>query len=224
MSVQKQDHPSIKVAVTGVSGTGKTTLWEKLIRREKAKWIFLYDHKEGDLARRFGVRPCYTEDEILAATVRGGLVIYNPSRDWPGKRDQGFLYFSELVYAMCRKLKGKKIFGTDELDALVDNRCEPDTLCEMLDEGRTFQIDCFFIAQSMNGIHNQVRKQITEIFAMRQGDENGCKYLIEKGFIEEELMSLKNGLWIYKNLNTGELVKGGKSFEPKNANRNLQGL
>jgi hypothetical protein len=225
MSVQKQDHPSIKVLIAGISGSGKSTLFEKLIRREKnVRWYFLYDHKQGDLARRFGVRPCFTADELTDAVLRGGFVIFNPAKLFPGKPESGFEFFCRFVWAVCQELRGKKIFGTDELDALVDSRCKPDDLCIILDQGRTFQIDCYFIAHAPNTIHNGVRKQITEIFAMKQGDKNGTEWLEEKGFVRADLFSLKNGEFIYQNTNTGSAQRGGKAFEPKNAGRDLRGL
>lgn len=225
MSIQKQDHPSIKVLIAGISGSGKSTLFERLIWRERrVKWIFLYDHKGGDLARRFGVKPCFTPEDLLDAVLRGGFVIFNPARHYPGKPELGFEFFSRFVWAVCQELKGKKIFGADELDALVDSRCKPDDLCIILDQGRTYQIDCYFIAHAANSIHNGVRKQITEIFAMKQGDKNGTEWLEEKGFNRADLFALKNGEWIYQNTNTSTTARGGKAFEPKNAGRNLSGL
>jgi len=224
MSVQKQDHPSIKIAIAGVSGVGKSTLFEKLVRRHNAKWIFLFDHKDADLARRFDVRACFDLDQLNAAVERGGLVIFNPAKNFPGKPEDGFAWFCRYVWAVKSVLRGKKVFGSDELDGLVDVRSEPDDLCKILDQGRTFQLDCLFICQSMNGIHNQVRKQFTEIFSFRQGDKNGTDFLEGKGFDKAELLSLSNGCWLYKNTNTGKSSKGGKAFEPKNAERDLRGL
>lgn len=227
MSVQKQDAPSIKVAIPGVSGTGKSTLFENLIRRENARWVFLYDHKDGDLARRFKVRACFDEEQLLDAVQRGGLVIFNPAKLFPGNREEGFHWFCRYVWLAKSHLRGKKIFGSDELDALVDVHSKPDDLCVILDEGRTFQIECMFICQAMNSMHNQVHKQFTEIFAFRQGSKNAAEWLVEKDcgfFNESELMTLKNGLWLYKNTNNGETQRGGTAFHPKNARRNLRGL
>lgn len=225
--MQKQDHPSIKVVSVGVSGTGKSTLFEKLIRRERGvRWYFLYDHKDSDLSRRFGVRPCFDEDDLIAAIVRGGFVIFNPAKMFPGRKEKGFAWFCWWLWKIKTELRGRKILGADELEALCDENSKPRDLVRILDEGRTYQFDCFFIAQSMNGMHNQVRKQITEIFAFRQGDKNGIDFL-EKKFPREPKIdweNLPNGIWRYKNTITGKVASGGKAFEPKGAERDLRGL
>jgi hypothetical protein len=225
MNIQKQDHPSIKVIVVGISGTGKTTLWEKIVTREKkAKYLFLFDHKAGDFARRFKIKPCSDVDELNAAALRGGIIIFDPSKHFAGQPEEGFRFFCKWVWEIGCLLPGLKIVGADELDDLLDTRNEPEALCKILDQGRTFQFDCYFIAQSMNGLHNQVRKQFTEIFAFAQGDKSGLEYLIGKGFNGQELLSLKYGEWLYKNRLTSYEEKGGAAFQPKNSSRNLKGL
>lgn len=225
MSVQKQDHPSIKVVITGISGCGKTTLLEKLIRRTKWKWAFVYDHKDGDFARRFKVKPCIDLAGLEAAVLRGGLVVYDPRNEFPGRKAEGFQFFCEFVWEMVRELRGQKIFIADELQDLCDENSKPAELCAMLDSGRTYQIDAYVIAQAMNGVHNQVRKQFTEIFVFMQGDANGKKWPVkDRGFSEIEIDGLKHGEWLYANTNTGERAKGGAAFVPKNAKRDLRGL
>ena len=80
------------------------------------------------------------------------------------------------------------------------------------------------MATSMNGMHNNVRKEMTEVFAFRQGDENGIVWLAKKGFDGKKLETLENGVWFYKNFNTGETKVGGKAFKPPGATRDLRGL
>ncbi len=228
MSVQKSDHASVKVVIAGNSGVGKTELLLKLLKRLRAKWIFIFDHKEGDLQKKFGVRACRTIEDLEAAVARGGLVIFDfrtfNDGMFLGRREEAFEFWCEWVFPVCKVIRGVKAFVADELQALIDDRSNPDALVTMLDECRTFQIDCFFCASALNEIHNRVRKQFTEIFAFRHGDKNGTAWLEEKGFDRGELLTLKNGLFVYKNLNTGAESKGGKAFVPKNATRDLRGL
>jgi hypothetical protein len=225
MSVQKSDHPSVKVAIVGTEGTGKTTLFMSLIARVRADYVFIYDHKDGDMARRWNVKACATADELYEAIGAGKrTVIFNPHEMYPGDSEAGFDFFCKLVWEVGRELVGVKLFITDEIDSVCNERCKPYALCRILSQGRTYQFDCYFMGTAMNGIHNQVRKSITEIFAFRQGDANGIEWLAKKGFNGNQLESLPNGVWHYKNLNTGFAKQGGKAFRPKGAERDLRGL
>jgi hypothetical protein len=224
MSNQVQDHPSVKVIVVGVSSTGKTSLWEKLIQREDADFYFFFDHKDGDFSRRFNIAPCHSLEQCKTHLgERVPVIIYDPHKEFPGKVENAFCKWSEWIWSF-RELKGRKIIGSDEIDSLIDPRNVPDDFLKIVGVGRTFQMDVFCIAQSMNALHNGVRKQFTEIFAFRQGDETGLPFLISKGFDGNELLNLQNGLWIYKHSETGKMERGGNAFTLKNSGRNLKGL
>src|SRR4051812_816646 len=65
-SMQDYDWKSHKEIHIGASGSGKTFLaWERF-SQEKARFKFIFDHKAMEFSRRYGVKPCFTKDEMLA--------------------------------------------------------------------------------------------------------------------------------------------------------------
>jgi len=211
MSLQKFDHRSQKLLLTGTSGTGKTTLFEKLLRCEKARVKFIFDH-QGEFAMRFDKAACYDADELCDATERGGYVLFDPVKMFPGKTSDAFRFFCGFVFEVGKNLKGRKILACDELQKLVDSDDATDEFLTILDTGRRYQIDVFCISQAPNRIHNAIRNQLTEVYTFRQSDANAVKYLAENGFDADAVRGLKNGEYFHRNLDTGELTQGGNAF------------
>src|SRR5437763_1721 len=83
---------------------------KKLIRRERAKWVFLFDKKHGDFSRRFNTPPYFDAEQIVQAIERGGFVIFDYRKLFPGEAEKGFDFFTKLVWPICQELKGRKIF------------------------------------------------------------------------------------------------------------------
>ena len=230
MSVQVFSHPSKKVLVTGVSGTGKTTLFEKLIRKEKARWKFVFDH-QGEFSARFGQRAATNIDELCEQTTRAGWIVFDPVKfanepnPVTGERrglPESFAFFCDYVFAMSETLRGRKIIACDELQKLVTNTKTPDELLCILDTGRRYQLDFFAISQAPNQIHNAIRNQITEIYTFRQNDKNAVQYLADAGFNENEIRNLEKFAYLWRNLATGEdnFKPGGSGETDASANRN----
>jgi len=226
MSVQVFNHPSKKILVTGVSGTGKTTLFEKLIRKEKARWKFVFDH-QGEFQARFGHKAALDVETLCEQTAAGGYVIFDPVKFQneinPGSGERrglpgAFAFFCDFVFAMSENLRGRKILVCDELQKLVTNTKTPDELLCILDTGRRYQLDFFAISQAPNLIHNAIRNQITEIFSFRQNDANAVKYLSDAGFNENQIRNLERFAYLWRNLTTGEdNFGGGAARKPDDA-------
>ena len=211
MRVQKFDHPSKKVLVTGVSGTGKTTLFEKLIRKEKAKWKFIFDH-QGEFSARFGKPGAVTISDLCEQTGAGGWVVFDPiqfaNETGPDGERRGlpgaFAFFCAFVMCISENHAGRKILVCDELQKLVNASRSPDELQTILDTGRRFQLDFYAITQAPNLIHNSIRNQITEIYSFRQCDKNAVVFLTDNGFNENEIRNLPRFKYLWRNLGTGE--------------------
>ena len=203
MSVQKFDHPSDKRLITGVSGTGKTTLFAKLLKAEKARWKFVYDH-QGEFSTRFGALPIRDIETLCQKTAYGGYIVFDPVALFPGKSADGFRFFCDYVFSVSETLKGRKMFCCDELQKLTSNTEEPAELMAILETGRRYQLDCLFISQSPNRIHNGIRNQLTEVYTFRQSDERALIYLEQNGFPAEQVRNLERFKYLWRNLETGE--------------------
>lgn len=208
---QKWNHPAFRRGVTGMSGTGKTTLFKSLIDAEKAPTKFFYDH-QGEFSGRFGMQPCFDMETLFQQTDRGGNVCFDPVRMFPGRADEGFLTFCDYIVSIRPHKKGRFLVVTDELQKITDVYNPPEQFLILCDVGRRYQIDVYFAAQSIHALHNRIRNQLTEIYTFRQLDKNAVKPLEDLGFDAEKIRTLQNGEYIWRNLNTGESKQGGSAF------------
>jgi hypothetical protein len=207
MNVQKFDHPSMKILVTGTSGTGKTTLAQKLLKSERAFVKFIFDH-QGEFSQRFHIPAIRDMDELIEKTSKGGYVCYDPLDSFPGQSQMGFEFYCDYVFNVSQALGGRKIFFCDELQKLTDTGNEPVEFLTLCETGRRFQIDIICISQAANRIHNAIRNQLTMVYTFRQSDKNALKYLEENGFDAEKVrnLSAEKHEWIARNLDTGEIT------------------
>jgi hypothetical protein len=220
VSVQKFDHPANRQLITGVSGTGKTTLFLSTITKEKARLKFVFDH-QGEFARKLKIKPIFALEEMFEAVDKGEQwILFDPvdmanDLNAEGKRRgivETFALFAGCVFLICEVVKGRKLFICDELQKLTNTRNEPDELLAILDTGRRWQIDFYGISQAPNRIHNAIRNQITHITTFRQSDSNAVQYLADNGFSADEIRNLRKGEYLWRNLDSGEAGAGGKAF------------
>lgn len=207
---QKFDHLPDKRLITGGSGTGKTTLVESLMRKEKARLKFVYDH-EGQFCQRYGHEPVYA-DGLDEAVARGGWVVFDPSEDFESDFEQGLEFYCDYILALSKELKGRKLFHIDELDLLTSNTKYPRALVAVMQTGRRYEIDCFFISGQPNNLHNRVRSQLTAVYTFFHSDRAALEFLTDNGIPEETIRSLGEHGWFYRHLRTGATQSNLKSL------------
>ncbi|MFO1487969.1 MAG: type IV secretion system DNA-binding domain-containing protein [Verrucomicrobiota bacterium] len=216
---QKYDHPAKRELVTGASGTGKTTFFEKLLRGEKARLKLVFDH-QGEFSDRFNLPAVVDFEGLYKAVSIGGWVVFDPiklinSVDSEGRRlgiAGAFDVFCEQVFMFATETPGRKILICDELQKVTDTNKGGDHFLNCLETGRRYELDFMGISQAPNLIHNRVRNQLTKIFAFRLTDVNALRFLKDNSFDDQKIRNLPNGKYVWRNLNSGEAGEGGKAF------------
>jgi hypothetical protein len=210
--IQNFNHPKCEVGIFGVGGHGKSTLFKKILDAQSADFWFFYDH-QGEFCSRFHMEASH-DLQTLTEQAGNGRVCFDPARMFPGRSGDGFLFFCDFIYQFSGEFKGRKILVCDEMHKLCFQD-DPLELVTVMDLGRRRELDVFCVAQSPNQLHNMVQNQFTEIYTFRQANANATKHLIDVGFDKKELLTLKPGEYLWRNLTTGEARRGGKAFRIK---------
>ena len=205
-------HRPEKVLFSGMSGMGKTTLWEKMVRENKARTKFVYDH-EGEFSIRFDQPSVDSEQGLIEATARGGWVIYDPVEMFPGCAEEGLNFFADYVFIVSKHLEGKKLFCCDELQKLTDPNIKPKELVALLQTGRRLKVDFYGITQGPNEIHNRLRTQITRVYTFHLDEKNAIQPLAERGFDGDAVRALRPGEYLWRDFYSGESGSGGTAFQ-----------
>lgn len=206
----------------GESGTGKTTMAVKEMRKQDARWYFVYD-PESEFVGRFGgvaVGAAGLDDAVSVGTP-GAWICYDPSLDvdhlgqavWQDygvgtKSEPGPLtFFSAYILALARREQGRKVVFIDELDIRSTNNSYPAELVALVQTGRKFLIDGFFCSSTPNGIHNRVFAHMTELTTFRQSSKPAMDLLAPWGITPEEQLALGQHGWWRKNKLTGKITQ-----------------
>jgi GTPase SAR1 family protein len=200
-------HKAHKVVITGMSGTGKSTFLHRFVEnsfRSIYSHVLIFDH-QGEFGYRLGVRGARTVEELDAA-LETGMVVFDPSQEFPGDTENGWNFFCEwsFRFAEANLKTGKKLLVCDELQVMASTSEQPFEISLVIETGRRYQLDFAGVSQQLNLLHNRMRNQVTELVAFRQTEKLILDVLEKKGFDIAQVQALLDGHFIWKNFATGE--------------------
>lgn len=206
-------HQLSRQLVTGQSGTGKTTLYIREIIASTARFKFIFD-PEREFATKTKQPVCVTVQDMTRQLAARRVVIFDPSQLFLGNREEGFAFFVRWVLAVSKILRGAKLLAADEIQNYTPDGSKdlPQSIRELLDMGRRYEIDSIFISNAVNEIHPAIRRQLTEIVSFRHTDALPLLWLRDRGIDPAGVNALPKFGYIRKNLLNGET---------ENANRNV---
>lgn len=221
------NHQATKVVITGKSGSGKTTYFERLVRHgfnNPWRTIFIYDW-QGEMSQRIGLPPV-DRSEHLADALKTGFVCYDPGEEWPGEPETGFDFFCAWVFETRQAIVNDEVrrglapssclFACDELQQLVGNNMPWEFKC-IIQTGRRWGIDSAIVSQQLNEIPNTLRNQCTEVVTFQHSDPYVLGVMDTWGFDPDQVNGLAIGEYLWRDDRGGLLVK--KLFDtPRNAN------
>ena len=212
-------HRPIKTVITGKSGSGKTTYFERLLANGfKSYWptIFLYDW-QGEMSERLNLQPTVKIDQLPQA-LKTGFVCFDPSIEYEGDYETGLLFFADWSFQVCKSHDTDppypRLFACDEIQLLTEpGKVEPE-IQRILQTGRRCGLDMAIVSQQLNELHNKLRSQSTEQVCFQHNDPRVLQVLGDWGFSENEISSLTVGEYYYQN-DRGERTRQ-TMFSPKN--------
>jgi len=208
-------HSAVCLLITGKKGSGKSTLWLKLIQefQRKGYRIFVFDHKL-EVSHKLGWKAQVTIEQMKATALAGKPVVFYPGIMYPANRRAAFDDFCRWVFEVSSVLPGKKILAIDEVQQWTELGRDgvPESFQLILDDGRLRGLDLLLISQTPNKVNDAIRAQVTEVYCFKHTDKLVLKWLEEDPFCLDaaEVSSLqKPGGWVYRNCDTDEMKRSG---------------
>jgi hypothetical protein len=196
-------HKRFHLGVFGGSGSGKSTYAMKFVANAPAKCVFLFD-PEGEFSDCMNLQPARTTYELDQA-IRSGWVCFDPHTMFPGELEKALEYFTQLALTAAKLIPGRKFFVIDELGNYVTGSTVPKPLKILAQTGRRYGVDCVFIGQQPNHIHNAIRCQLTEVICFQLTEDCALEFPKKFGFDVEAIRALQPFQFIARNNRGGEL-------------------
>lgn len=204
-------HRPTKTVITGKSGSGKTTYFQRLIENGFASYwptVLIYDW-QGEMSLRLN-RPSVIRSEDFPAELRNGILIYDPNIEFEGNLETGLNFFAKWCFETCKCEDAPpypRLFCCDEIQLLLDNDNMPPEIQTILQTGRRWGLDMAIVSQQINELHNRFRSQSTERVTFQHEDTYVLSVMNKWGFDPEQVKVLDVGQYLYNN-DRGETGSG----------------
>lgn len=203
--------------ITGISGTGKTTLAFDILRRTPARCRFIYDPKY-QAAHRLRL-PVAKNPAALELQIKTNWVCFHPGAMFPplpedkddgtlcGKR--AFRFFLKWVYEVCRRGKGDKILFLDEIWEHVSPNSIPPELAKIVQEGRIEGIHLITATQRPHKLNEAIISQSTSVYGFRLIHPLALKSLSQNLDMDaEQFKQLPDGAYLHHDLKRHTVTRG----------------
>jgi hypothetical protein len=201
---QRIGHRRFQLGVFGGSGSGKTEYACRFLACAPASCVFIFD-PDGEFSDRMNIHPARTTFELDAA-IRSGWCAFDPHTMFSGELESGLEYFCKLALAAGARLPGRKLFVVDELQWYVTGHTIPKPLKILVQSGRRVAgLDCVWIGQQPNELHNTIRSQLSEVVAFQITDPTALEWLKKWGFDIEAIRALPSHYFICRNNRGGQV-------------------
>lgn len=200
---------------------GKTSFALRYIHGSKHNRIAIFDH-QSEFASRLEIPP-----EKVAVDSMGFIRLLETERvvpfdfsvNWPGYKEEAFVYFCDLVYDVAKfglEPKGLDcLFICDELQQFVNAAQSPVEFKQILETGRRFNLDSLTLSRAPNRLNTSTREEFTELILFRLDDINSLKFAEGVGANVAEVQSLSPHEFLYYNVIRGGERRGKVEFREK---------
>ena len=201
--------------VVGMMGSGKTTFAIKLMLNTPAACIFIFDY-ENRTAPRLGLKPCFTENELLAA-IETRWVVFNPARMFPpreGDRDilspkkRAFAFFCAWAFKVCEGGPGQKIISLPEIWRFCTPDSIPPEFAQIMQMGRELGIHAILDTQRPELVNGSVVGGATELVCFKLIGPDALKTVAKLGVDRDQVARLALGSFISRDQVTGSTLAG----------------
>jgi len=204
--LQLEARRSITLAA-GASGTGKTTFaLRSLVADRSLACRFLFD-AEGEFARRLGLTPAETTEE-LACSLEDGFTVFDPHRLFPGRLAAAFDWFCTWCFNVSGRLGGPKVLLVDEAWKYCSPHSIPFSMANCIQTGRKHGLGMIFATQRPNKLNEAITNEVTECVCFRLQGGNALRRVEELGADPSEVAGLAPGAFVSVNVQSGQATRG----------------